>query len=227
MIRLKRFYQISENYFSSIPKDNPLSGLSKFNSNVWIYLIEGEKLFIHDNNFSKAVLKHDNKQVAEALYDIIDDKMDLISILTNVKGQGYAKILMLYFINKFGIENIERNLLTSDGQEMFDDLDRILNFDYQKYVESKTKHINKRFLVKKISVSKPLISTFLDNVCSYGKKKTLEMFSDEIKNGKIEEYPVSKLLNISEWIDDSVENKNGDVELPNYIKSILDEIKRL
>ena len=227
MIKLKRFHQINENYFSSISRENPFSGFTKVDKNISTFRNDDETLFINDNNFSKAVLNHDDKQVAEGLYDIVDDKMDLISIVAKERGKGYAKILMLYFINKFGIENIERDLLTPDGQKMFDDLDKFLGFDYQEYIKSITKHIHKKTLVKRLATNKPLISTFLDNVCSYGRKEALNMFLDEIKNGKIEGYSVSKLLDISEWIDGSIENKNGDVELPNYIKSILEEIKRL
>jgi hypothetical protein len=227
MIKLKRFHQINENYFSSVPKENPFSGLTRVDKNISTFQIEGETLLIQDNNFSKAILKHNDKEVAEGLYDIIDGKMDLISIMAKEKGKGYAKILMVYFINKFGIENIERDLLTSDGQKMFDDLDKFFGFDYQEYIESITKYIHKKTLVKSLAKNKPLISTFLDNICSYGRKEALNMFSDEIKSGQIEGYPVSKLLDISEWVDGSVENKNGNSELPKYIKSILEEIKRL
>lgn len=226
MIKIKRFYQINEKYFDLVNKINPFENISQISQNKSIFKID-EKIFDINDTGRKAKLSHKGEILATCLYDFIGKEIDIAAITSQVKGEGYGKILMLYLIKKYGYENIKRSILTPDGEKMFAELDNFLNFDYEKYVQSTTKHINKKKLVKKVAINKPLISTFLDNVCSYGRKEAIEIFSDEIENGKIEGYPVSKLLNISEWIDGSVENKNRDIELPSHIKSIFEEIKRL
>lgn len=226
MIKIKRFYQINERYFDLVNKKNPFDHISQISRNKSIFKLDNETLNISDTG-TKATLEHNGKIVATCLYDSIGKKIDIVSISSQVKGEGFAKILMLYLIKKYGYENIERTILTPDGKKMFSELDIFLDFDYRKQIESETTHINKKFLVEDLAKSKPLLSVFLDNMCNYGKDFALQIFNDEIKNGRLENYPISKIMQLSEWIDGSVENKNQDKELPQYIKSIVDEIKKL
>lgn len=226
MIKIKRFYQINERYFDLVNKRNPFDHISQISQNKSIFKLDNETLNINDTG-TKATLEHSGKIVATCLYDSIGKKIDIVSISSQVKGEGFAKILMLYLIKKYGYENIERTILTPDGKKMFSELDIFLDFDYRKQIESETTHINKKFLVEDLAKSKPLLSVFLDNMCNYGKNFALQIFNDEIKNGRLENYPISKIMQLSEWIDGSVENKNQDKELPQYIKSIVDEIKKL
>lgn len=226
MIKIKRFYQINERYFDLVNKRNPFDHISQISQNKSIFKIDNETLNISDTG-TKATIEHNGKIVATCLYDSIGKKIDIVSISSQVKGEGFAKILMLYLIKKYGYENIERTILTPDGEKMFSELDRFLNFDYRKQIESETIHVNKKFLVEDLAKSKPLLSVFLDNMCNYGKDFALQSFKDEIIDSKLEGYPISKVIQLSEWVDGSVENKNEDKELPSYIKSIVEEIIKL
>lgn len=223
MIKIKRFYQINEKYFDLVNKRNPFEHISQISQNKSIFTIDDVIFNIIDTG-RKTTLEKDGKILATCLYDVLGRNIDIVSISSQVKGEGYAKILMLYLIKKYGYENIERTILTPDGEKMFAEIDKFLNFDYEKYILSKTKHINKKRLVQKLSKTKPLLSTFLDNTCNYGKDFALQTFKDEIKDNKLDDYSISKIFQISEWIDDSVEYKDVDEDLPNHIRQYLQEL---
>ena len=82
---------------------------------------------------------------------------------------------------------------------------------------------NRKDLFK--SINNQLIITVLDNICEYGIKNTLKAFKNDIIDNKINNIEIETLVDISSWIDDSVQNNHSiDDNIPDYI---YDEIEKL
>jgi hypothetical protein len=223
--RLNESLGTNQNYFSLIDQENPFSGFTRLGKTLWSLKVMDTEFIIKDDGHSVAKLMHDGKKVAECLYLKTDDGIINIDlIVAEVQGRGYAKLLMLHLINRFGIENIDRKLLTRGGQKMFDELDRFLSFDYGEHYASRITHLDKVKLVNQLALTRPVLSVFLETVCDYGKEAALEVFSNDIINHKIEGYPINKIFQLSEWIDDSVEYSNQGSPMPEEITLILDEL---
>lgn len=213
------------NYFNLVNRENPFSGLSRLGKTQWLFRVGHTDFIIKDDGSSAAKLMHDGKKVAECLYSKSDTgtiNIDLIA--ADVQGKGYAKLLMLHIINRFGIENIDRKVLTSSGRAMFNELDRFLNFNYDEWSTQRTNHINKGKLISQLALTRPLISVFLETVCDYGKDTALQVFSGDIHNQTVDGYPIHNLFKISEWIDGSVEYRGEGREIPDQITRHLNEL---
>jgi len=176
--------------------------------------INNENLITIDNG-KTVLLKKDSTLLAKVIYDKIDDKISISMIESYARG--YGKILMLHLIEEYGYDNIITKVLTKAGQKMMDDLNDLYNFKKQ------SNFLNRKDLFK--SINNQLIITVLDNICEYGIKNTLKAFKNDIIDNKINNIEIETLVDISSWIDDSVQNNHSiDDNIPDYI---YDEIEKL
>lgn len=190
---------------------------------------------IEDNHIGYAYGQHDyellmfdkNKKelLAFASYSIYNDEVSLNNIESIKKNSGFGKILMAYLAKKYGYENIERKSLTPSGAKMRKDLDDLFKFDYKKHKESKCKHINPKELDK---IQNPVIKKFLKDMVVIGYVKTWEKYGEKLRSEDwVNKYDFNEISEISEWIKNSVTNKNFmEDEPPQYIIDSLSDLKQ-
>jgi len=107
--------------FARLVFDVPNSGAGKtIIKNIEI----GTQYFTVRDNGRLVTLFEDKKLLAKLFYEEEDGLVEIGIIESIVKGQGYAKVLMLYLASKYGYENLTRDILTSSGELMRHELDK-------------------------------------------------------------------------------------------------------
>ena len=217
-------FKVNEN-FTEIDKTNPYKVLDNYK-----IVDETRERFLEKQNYTaKLYSKGDNKLLATVLYSDYRGKIEIDSIQSHVRGEGYGQILMIYLAKKYGYKNLGRKILTEQGTKMRQRLDDLFDYDYESDKDFDNKHLDKDIL-DKISKKHPLASQILLFFVDYGKsqKDIHNIFTQGlqlIENDKSNVYNIDDLYEISKWIKDSETNKNDiNVEAPEYVKKMVDKL---
>jgi len=95
--------------------------------------ISGSHFKLLDNGRVVTIFDENKKLLARLFYDEDEGVVEIGIIESFVKGQGYAKILMVYLSSKYGYENIDRDILTSSGESMRRELDKFFKEEQKDY----------------------------------------------------------------------------------------------
>jgi hypothetical protein len=215
---VKEYFKSIEEDYSSIDKSNPYKILDDY------YIKDEYKNSYADgeDNYRAEISSKENKNIplGRVLYSVKDGKVFISYIQSNEKGKGYGQILMIYLAKKYGYENLERTNLTVDGKKMRERLDNLFDFDYNEFKKSPSKHYDKD-IIDRIAEKNPIAAQYLNNLVSYGKQRTDEVWEDYIKSENLDKtYNFQDLYEISQWIIDSKTNNNSpDKNPPSNIKN--------
>ena len=189
------------------------------------YEFRDENINYHHGQYDNRVLMYDksNKLLARLDYVIFGDEITISHVESIVKGKGYGKIVMIYLAREYGYENLLRSSLTPDGAKMRKELDNLFNFNYEKHLESKNKHLDPDILntIKNSSIRK-----FLNDILSIGYEKTWEKWIDYLNSsGLINQYDFNDISEIAEWIKSSPTNINDPQDEPPHW--VIDTLNKL
>jgi hypothetical protein len=224
-LKLFSSFKVNEN-FAQIDKANPYKVLDNYK-----VVDDHRDYFYGQHNYTaKLYLKSDNKLLATVLYSEYKGKIEIGSIQSHVRGEGYGQILMIYLAKKYGYKNLGRKILTDDGVKMRQRLDDLFDYDYKSNRDSNNKHLDKEIL-DKISEKHPLAGQILLFFVDYGRSQEdiSNIFSQGSQliegDGKSDIYNIDNLYEISQWIKDSETNKNDiTIETPDSIKKMIDKL---
>lgn len=87
-------------------------------------VIDGTRLRLLDNGKIVTLFDENKNMLARLFYDNYDGRIEIGFINSFRPGEGYSKILMLYLSSKYGYHNIDRDILTSYGEQMRHELDK-------------------------------------------------------------------------------------------------------
>jgi hypothetical protein len=224
-LKLFSNFKVNEN-FAEIDKAKPYKVLDNYK------IVDEHIDYFHGqhNYTAKLYSKGDNKLLATVLYSEYKGKIEIGSIQSHIRGEGYGQILMIYLAKKYGYKNLGRKILTDAGVKMRQRLDDLFDYDYKSDKDSNNKHLD-RDILDKISKKHPLAGQILLFFVDYGKSQedisnifiqSSELIEDE---GKSNVYDIDELYDISQWVKDSETNKNDiGIETPDYIKGMVKKL---
>lgn len=155
-------------------------------------------------------MKDTKELLAKLDFSIYNDEVSIKFIKSIIKGYGYAEELMKEFCKKYKYEDIDFGGLTEEGSKLKRKLDKFYNYDYDKHMDSKNKHLSKD-IIKNIKNND--IKEFLQNLIDLGDKEAWEIMVKSPDYIKLrDEYDLNDIAEISYWIKGSLSNDN----YPNY-----------
>jgi len=167
-----------------------------------------------------------NHLVAYADYSEYRGQYSIKMIEALVKGHGYGKAIMHELAKMYGYENITRGNFTEDGFKLRQKVDKELGFDYDKWLESKNKHLTKEETIDKIEKKYPSIAKFMSDLCLFGKDAWLKL--DRSVSNCLEadtDLDMNDIADIASWIKNSATNDNPtDVDVPYPIRADLKKL---
>lgn len=162
-----------------------------------------------------------NKELlAKIDYTIYNGEVSIKFIKSFIKGKGYGEELMKHFCKKYKYEDIDFGGLSEAGAKLKRKLDKFYNYDHEKYMDSKNKHLSKDIIknIKNISIRE-----FLENLINLGYKEAWEIMVKSPDYIKLrDEYDLNNIAEISFWIKGSLSNDNyPNYEPPRHILKLL------
>lgn len=172
------------------------------------------------------------KVVANAQYSKVGHEVYISYIETYVKGNGYGQELMKHLASIYGYENLIRSSLTPDGAKMRQKLDKHFNFDLEKHIESKNKHLELNIIK---SIPNEMIKDFIMYMVKNGYQQTWVYFLKNPNFRKLSDFIDNKygfdfndISSITEWIKGSVTNDNDpEDEVPDWVNEMLEKLNMI
>ena len=166
----------------------------------------------------------DNKQLlAQIDFTLYKDEVSIKFIKSIVKGKGYGEMLMKEFAKKYKYEDIDVGGMTEQGAKLKKKLDTFYNYDYEKHMDSKNKHLSKDVILK---IECPYIRQFLNNLVYLGYEKAWEILIASDNYVKMRnEYDLNDIAEIAAWIKGSLSNDNfPQYSPPEHVLDLLNKI---
>jgi hypothetical protein len=166
--------------------------------------------------------------VAYADYSEYRGQYSIKMIEALVKGHGYGKAVMMELAKMYGYENITRGNFTEDGFKLRQKVDKELNFDYDKWLESQNKHLTREETIEKVEKKYPDVAKFMSDLCLFGKdawEKLDRSVADclEADTG----LDLNDVADIVSWIKNSAINDNPtDAEVPYPVRADLEKLTK-
>ncbi len=196
-----------------------------------IKFIDNSRDYSDGQHYKDIRLYVDGEEVAYADYSEFEDKVYIDNIEAKIKGKGYGQMIMKHLADIYGYENLERSSLTPDGVKMRQKLDKHFNFDYEKHLESKNKHLKVETIE---NIKNPLIKNFIFYMSKYGYQETWGKFKNLPEflemNKTLEEYDLdwNDVSDIAEWVKGSKTNDNSpDEGVPHPVLSDLAKLYKI
>lgn len=177
----------------------------------------------HSQADGTATIKKNNKVLAHASITNFKNKIYIKNIEANIEGFGYGKMLMRHLAKEFGYENLERSSLTPAGVKMRKTLDNEYGFNYEKYKETQSKHLDPSIINQ---IKNPVVREFLRDMITIGYEKTWQKWLKYPKFKPLwDQFDFNDISEISTWIKTSVTNNHDIEEEPDFY--VLDDLKKL
>ena len=162
-------------------------------------------------------------RIAKVDYSIYQGKIHIEFANAYITGKRYTQEIIKELAKIYKYENIEWGGLTPGGVVLKREMDIFHDFDPEKYLDSKNKHLSKNVLDK---IECPYIKAFLKNMVELGYKEAWDivMKTDNYKK-LITEYDLNDISHISEWIKGSMTNDHfPEYDVPKYV---IEELNKL
>ena len=165
-------------------------------------------------------LKGTTQLLAQVDFSIYNGEVSIKFIKSIVKGKGYGEELMKEFAKKYKYEDIDFGGLSEEGAKLKRKLDKFYNYDHNKHMDSKNKHLSKDILNH---IKNSSIKEFLENLTNLGYKDAWELMVKSPDCATLrDKYDLNDIAEISSWIKGSLTNDNmPEYAAPRHILKLL------